>query len=169
MGRSQKWPDLKSPISNIRDIRFVDTDDLIIFRKFHNFPWNIVAVARLEGYFVVGSLDLTWWPDLIWHWVEIFTKVAEKMGGKVGENPAAPYFRYPRKTWGGRSNAPPPPAGRGLTFVQHCQPPLTTLSAQRHYQDFAGRVATFRGHKVTPPKINKSTDFVHYFLKDHNS
>ena len=56
-----------------------------------------------------------------------------------------------------------------LTFVQHCQPPLTTLSAQRRSQDFAGRVATFRGHKVTPPKINKSTDFVHYFLKDHNS
>ena len=118
MGRSQKWPDLRSPISKIRDKRFVGTGDLIIFRKFQNFPWNIVAVARLESYFVVGSLDLTWWPDLTWHWVEIFTKVAEKMGGKVGENPAAlraaVFFRYPRKTWGGRSNAPPPPAGRGL-------------------------------------------------------
>ena len=89
MGRSQKWPDLRSPISKIRDIRFVGTGNLIIFRKFHNFPWNVVAVARLEIYFVVGSLDLTWWPDLTWHWVEIFTKVAEKMGGKVGENPAA--------------------------------------------------------------------------------
>ena len=89
MGRSQKWPDLRSPISKIQDIRFVGTDDLIIFRKFHNFPWNIVAVARWESYFVVGSLDLTWWPDLTWPWAEIFTKVAEKMGGKVGENPAA--------------------------------------------------------------------------------
>ena len=118
MGRSQKWPDLRSPISKIRDIRFVGTGVLIIFRKFHNFPWNIVAVARLGSYFVVGSLDLTWWPDLTWHWVEIFTKVAEKMGGKVGENPAAlraAFFRYPRKTWGGRSNAPP--EGRGLTFA----------------------------------------------------
>ena len=118
MGRSQKWPDLRSPISKIRDIGFVGTGDLIIFLKFHNFPWNIVAVARLESYFVVGSLDLTWWPDLTWHWVEIFTKVAEKMGGKVCKTRrrcAPPFFRYPRKTWGGggRSNAPPP-AGRGV-------------------------------------------------------
>ena len=120
MGRSQKWPDLRSPISKIRDIRFVGTNHLIIFRKFHNFPWNIVAVARLESYFVVGSLDLTWWPDLTWHWVEIFTKVAEKMGGKVGENPAAlraPVFLLSSKNLrGGRSNASPP-AGRGLTFA----------------------------------------------------
>ena len=115
MGRSQKWPDLRSPISKIRDIRFVGTDDLIIFRKFHNFPWNIVAVARLESYFVVGSLDLTWWPDLTWHWVEIFTKVAEKMGDKVGENPAAlraAVFCYPRKTWGGGVQTPPPSRAR---------------------------------------------------------
>ena len=44
---------------------------------------------RLETYFEVGSLDLTWWLDLAWPWVEIFTKVAERTGGKVGENPAA--------------------------------------------------------------------------------
>ena len=119
MGRSQKWPDLRSPISKIQDIRFVGTNDLIIFRKFHNFPWNIVAVARWESYFVVGSLDLTWWPDLTWPWAEIFTKVAEKMGGKVGENPAAlraAVFSLSSKNLrgGGRSNAAPPPAGRGL-------------------------------------------------------
>ena len=113
MGRSQKWPDLRSPISKIQDIRFVGTDDLIIFRKFHNFPWNIVAVARWESYFVVGSLDLTWWPDLTWPWAEIFTKVAEKIGGKVGENPAAlrvaVFFAILEKPegGGGRSNAPP--------------------------------------------------------------
>ena len=114
MGRSQKWPDLRSPISKIRDICFVGTDDLIIFRKFQNFPWNIVAVARLESYFVVGSLDLTWWPDLTWHLVEIFTKVAEKMGDKVGEKPGGAarrrFFAILKKTWGGgggRSNANP--------------------------------------------------------------
>ena len=117
MGRSQKWPDLRSPISKIRDIRFVGTDHLIIFWKFHKFPRNIVAVARLESYFVVGSLDLTWWPDLTWHWVEIFTKVAEKMGGKVGENPAAlraAVFSLSSKNLrgGGRSNAPPPSRAR---------------------------------------------------------
>ena len=110
MGRSQKWPDLRSPISKIRDIRFVGTDDLIIFQKFHNFPWNIVAVAPSESYFVVGSLDLTWWPDLTWPWVEIFTKVAEKMGVrwvKTRRRCAPPYFRYPRKTWGGAFKHPP--------------------------------------------------------------
>ena len=131
MGRSQKWPDLRSPISKIRDIRFVGTDDLIIFRKFPNFPWNIVAVAGLESYFVVGSLDLTWWPDLTWHWVEIFTKVAENMGGKVSENPAAlraSVFRYPRKPEGGRSNALPsrarvnlrPAGGGGGVWTPPC-------------------------------------------------
>ena len=80
MGRSQKWPDLRSPISIIQDIRFVGTDDLIKLRKFHNFPWNIVAVARLASYFVVGSLGLTWWPDLAPPWVDIFTKFAKNMG-----------------------------------------------------------------------------------------
>ena len=116
MGRSQKWPDLRSPISKIRDIRFVGTDDLIIFRKFHNFPWNIVAVARLESYFVVGSLDLTWWPDLTWHWVEIFTKVAEKMGDKVGENPAAlraaVFLLSSKNLRGGAFKRPPPSRAR---------------------------------------------------------
>ena len=113
MGRSQKWPDLRSPISKIQDIRFVGTDDLIIFRKFHNFPWNIVAVVRWESYFVVGSLDLTWWPDLTWPWAEIFTKVAEKMGGKVGENPAAlraAVFSLSSKNLRGGVQTPPPPS-----------------------------------------------------------
>ena len=118
MGRSQKWPDLKSPISKIRDIRFVGIDDLIIFRKFHNFPWNIVAVARLESYFVVGSLDLTWWPYLTWHWVETFTKVAENMGGKVGENTGGAarrrIFAILEYLRGAFKRPPPPPAGRGL-------------------------------------------------------
>ena len=140
MGRSQKWPDLRSPISKIQDIRFVGTDDLIIFRKFHNFPWNFVAVVRWESYFVVGSLDLTWWPDLTWPWAEIFTKVAEKMGGKVGENPAAlraAVFSLSSKNLrGGRSNAPPP-AGRGLT-----------LAGTGHFASFHG---TRGGVGTTPP------------------
>ena len=135
MGRSQKWPDLRSPISKIRDIRFVGTDDLIIFRKFHNFPWNIVAVARLESYFVVGSLDLTWWPDLTWHRVDIFTQVAKKMGDKVGENPAAlraaVFLLSSKNLRGGAFKRPPPPPSRARvnisclctnvqTYVQRC-------------------------------------------------
>ena len=75
-------------------------------------------MARLESYFVVGSLDLTWWPDLTWHWVEIFTKVAEKMGDKVGEDPAAlraaVFFAILEKPEGGGAFKRPP-AGRGLT------------------------------------------------------
>ena len=47
MGSSRKWPDLRSHISKIRDIHFVGTDDLIIFRKFHDFPSNTVAGTRL--------------------------------------------------------------------------------------------------------------------------
>ena len=32
---------------------------------------------------------MTWWPDLAWPRIENFTKVAKKMGDKVGENLAA--------------------------------------------------------------------------------
>ena len=138
MGRSQKWPDLRSPISKIQDIRFVGTDDLIIFRKFHNFAWNIVAVARLESYFVVGSLDLTWWPDLTWHWAEIFTKVAEKMGDKVGENPAAlrtAVFLLSSKNLRGGVQTPPP-AGRGLKLqaLISCKLHNIVLKSDQHEQ-----------------------------------
>ena len=47
MGRSRKWPDLRSQISKIQDIHFVGTDDPIIFRKLHNFLSNTVDVTRL--------------------------------------------------------------------------------------------------------------------------
>ena len=141
MGRSQKWPDLRSPISKIQDIRFVGTDDLIIFRKFHNFPWNIVAVARLESYFVVGSLDLTWWPDLTWHGVEIFTKVAEKMGDKVGENPAAlraAVFLISSKNLRGGVQTPPPSRARvnvfGYTIFENGSPPVPVYVERVHIE-----------------------------------
>ena len=145
MGRSQKWPDLRSPISKIQDIRFVGTDDLIIFRKFHNFPCNIVAVVRLERYFVVGSLDLTWWPDLTWHWAEIFTKVAEKMGGKVGENPAAlraAVFSLSSKNLrgGGAFKRPPPPAGRGLRWPLTTRFKVTSEIAVNQWSQRSGQV-----------------------------
>ena len=119
MWRSQNCPDLRSPISKIRD-RFVGTDDLIIFRKFNNFPWNIVAVARLESYFVVGSLDLTWWLDLT-AVGRNFHKGCGKDGGKVGENPAAlraAVFSLSSKNLRGAFKRPPPPAGRGLNVLQ---------------------------------------------------
>ena len=58
-------------------------------------------------------------PDLTWHWVEIFTKLAEKMGDEVGENPVALraavffFFLLSSKNLRGRSNAPPPQQGAG--------------------------------------------------------
>ena len=110
MGRSRKWPDLRSPISKIQDIHFVGTDDLIIFRKFHNFPSNTVAGARLKSFSKVWSLDLTCWPDLACPRIETFTKVAEKMGDKVGENLAAlratVFLPSAKNRRGGCSNPP---------------------------------------------------------------
>ena len=47
------------------------------------------AVARLSSFCKVWSLDLAWWPDLARPKIETFTKVAKKMGDRVGENPAA--------------------------------------------------------------------------------
>ena len=135
MGRSQKWPDLRSPISKIQDKHFVGTDDLIIFQNFHNFSWNIVAVAQLESYFVVGSLDLTWWPDLTRHWIEIFTKVAEKMGGKVDENPAAlraAVFSLSSKNLrGGGVQTPPPPSRARVKFWKLEKILLRTVAVAR--------------------------------------
>ena len=156
MGRSQKWPDLSSPISKIRDIRFVGTDDLIIFRKLHIFPWNIVAVARLESYFVVGSLDLTWWPDLTWHLVEIFTKVAKKMGGKVGENPAGAarrrIFASLEKPEGGGAFKRPPPAGRGLTYLGFF---MVVKNRKGKYHPIAGHVSSFSAWQVSELRTMK--------------
>ena len=130
MGRSRKWPDLRSPISKIQDIHFVGTDDLIIFRKFHNFPSNPVAGARLLNFCKVWSLDLTWWPDLAWPRIETFTKVAKKMGDKVGENPAAlraAVFLLSAKNR--RGGVETPPAGRRLSKKQgFCWTRCHTLS-----------------------------------------
>ena len=127
MGRSRKWPDLRSPISKIQDVHFVGTDDLIIFRKFHNFPLNTVAGARLGSFCKVWSPDLTWWPDLAWPRIETFTKVAKKMGDKVGENPAAlraaVFLLSAKNRMGGVQT--PPPAGRRLKKLLRITPPET--------------------------------------------
>ena len=70
----------------------------------------------------MGKLFCSWvaWPDLVtWPHMalaRIFTKVAEKMGGKVGENPAAlraaVFFAILEKPEGG-VQMPPPQQGAG--------------------------------------------------------
>ena len=128
MGRSQKWPDLRSPISKIRDIRFVGTDDLIIFRKFHNFPWNIVAVARWETYFVVGSLDLTWWPDLK------LRKGCSISYGKFQHDPPNGVASSSEKLMGGLHQ--PPLTGRGLMKASKRLSPIKWYNRTRCFSAF---------------------------------
>ena len=55
MGRSRKWPDLRSPISKIQDIYFASTDDLIIFRKFHNFPLTRALLGLWISHRLLGG------------------------------------------------------------------------------------------------------------------
>ena len=60
-----------------------------------------MAKRRNHKYFLeVGSLDLTWWPDLRWPCAEIFTKGTERMHEKVStkrRSCAPPFLRYSRK------------------------------------------------------------------------
>ena len=55
---TRKLPELTSQIK-IRDIRFVVTYDLFIFRKFQTFP-QYCSCSAIEKNYVVRSLDLTW-------------------------------------------------------------------------------------------------------------
>ena len=66
MGRSQNWPDLKSPKSIIKDMHFVATNNLMISWKFHIDCSKPVAPVASQTFLEVGSLDLTWWPNLRW-------------------------------------------------------------------------------------------------------
>ena len=110
MGRSQNWPDLRSPTSKIRDIHFVHLVTLSNCWKFQSDRTTLVARARVWTFSEVGSLNLTWWPDLWWPGAKIFRDYAEKMYDKVCEKRrgcAPPFLRYRRKTWGGGFNNPP--------------------------------------------------------------
>ena len=66
-----------------------------------------MAVTRLQNFSEVGSLDLTWWPDLLW----LGPKNYQKSWGRVARTAlqAPPFFRYREKTSGGRGVETPPP------------------------------------------------------------
>ena len=64
-------------------MRFVGTDTLIIFWKFHIDSLQTISTALSQMFLKVGSLNVTWRPDLRWPGAEIFTKGAEKMNEVV--------------------------------------------------------------------------------------
>ena len=117
MGRSRNRPDLRSSISKFRDIRFVGIISLINHWKFEIYRAWVVAVAQVDIFWNMRSLDLTWWPDLERPGAEIFTQYVKRMFKKVCKKRrrcTAPFLRYRRKTGRGVSKPPPPSARRGL-------------------------------------------------------
>ena len=102
MERSQNWPDLRSPISKFRDMRFIDTGTDINRWKFQGDRSFSVAMTNIKKS-EVRSLDVTWWPDLEWAGSKIFTKCAETMYEQLCQKlrrSTLPFFSYLRKTWG---------------------------------------------------------------------
>ena len=51
--------------------------------KFHTDCSKTVGTVTSQTFWEVGSLDLTWWPDLRWSGDKIFRKGAERMADKV--------------------------------------------------------------------------------------
>ena len=77
MERSRDWPDLRSPISKIRNKQIVGIYTLMKFCKFQIFRIATVGWARLQTFLVVRSLNVTWWPDLTWPGINILTQCAK--------------------------------------------------------------------------------------------
>ena len=74
-----------------------------------------VATAQPQSQNPVFYFELTWWPDLTWLWVEIFRKVAEKMGVrwvKTGGAARRRIFAILEKPEGGVQTPPPPSRAR---------------------------------------------------------
>ena len=82
MKGSQNWTDLRSPISKLWDIGFIDTVACINCWKVQD-NRSGVTLKFIQTFYEVRSLDVTWWPDLAWPGSEIFIKHAEKMYDKV--------------------------------------------------------------------------------------
>ena len=121
MGKSQNWPDPRSPKSKFRDIHFVGIDTLMLSQKFHIDPSKTIVPTRPQTFLEVRSLDLTWWPDLRWPWAQIFRKVAERVGDewcKKRRRAALPFFGPLENRRGVFKH---PPAGGGLKGHFHLQ------------------------------------------------
>ena len=112
MVRSRNWPDLWLQISKIRDIQSVGIYDLMKRWKFETNRISRVATAQPQSQKPVFDFDLTWWPDLWWPGVEIFTQGVKFNSEQVLKKwwrCAPPFFRYLRKTGEEGIFCPPPP------------------------------------------------------------
>ena len=110
MERSQKWPDLRSPISKFWDIHFIDTVACSNRWKFQGNRSVGVALTKIQTFYEMTSLDVTWWPNLAWPGSEIFTICVEMMYDKVCQKRwrcAPPFLDNMEKTGGGGLNNPP--------------------------------------------------------------
>ena len=107
MGRSWKWPDLRSTVWKIRDIRFVDIDALTTSCKFDKVFSNTLDVTgpqtlKLALWGEVTYYSLVTWPGVTWCWN--FYRRCKKMLDKVCQKRrrCAPLFlRYSRNARGG--------------------------------------------------------------------
>ena len=70
----KNWPDLRSQISKIRDIRIVPNLTLINSCEFENNRIKTVVMAWHRKFSEVRSLIVTWWPDLRWPGVKNCTQ-----------------------------------------------------------------------------------------------
>ena len=81
MGRSQNWPDLRSPITNPRytSCRYL-LGGIPNPESFKSFSQPLWPCRDWKAFFSeVGSLDMAWWPDAWWPGPRIFRKVTEQL------------------------------------------------------------------------------------------
>ena len=131
MVRSRNWPDLWWQISKIRDIQVVGTYDLMKPWRFETNRISGVATAQPQSQKPVFDFDLTWWPDLWWPGVEIFTQGVKfncEQVLKKWRRCAPPFFRYLRKTGGEGIFCPPPSSARVNQTSEICMQPAGTSS-----------------------------------------
>ena len=96
MKRSQNWPDLGSPISKFRKIRFIDTGTDINRWKFLGDRAFGVAMTSIQTS-EVRSLGVTWpWVTWVWNfhsmcgkdaWAPSFLDIREKPEGRGVKSP----------------------------------------------------------------------------------
>ena len=113
MVRSRNWPDLWWQISKIRDIQVVGIYDLMKRWRFETNLISSVATAQPQSQKPVFDFDLTWWPDLWWPGVEIFTQGVKFNCKQVFEKMAAlraAVFPLSAKNRRGGHVLPPPPS-----------------------------------------------------------